>query len=80
MSKKEKAKKKVILKIKAQESYIQADSDFFIKVSEALELLAKNTEDKAQKNHLVSSATFIRNASYENTFNPQDNNYSDDWD
>ena len=50
MSKKQTAKKKVILKLKAQESYVQADNDFFIRLAESLELLAKNTEEKVQKN------------------------------
>jgi hypothetical protein len=80
MSKKQTAKKKVILKLKAQESYVQADNDFFIRLAESLELLAKNTEDKVQKNYLITSANFVRNSSYENTFNPQENDYSDDWD
>lgn len=80
MSKKQTAKKKVILKLKAQESYVQADNDFFIRLAESLELLAKNTEDKVQKNYLITSANFVRNSSYENIFNPQENDYSDDWD
>jgi|LauGreDrversion4_2_1035121.scaffolds.fasta_scaffold00005_118 hypothetical protein len=79
MSKKQTEKKKVILKLKAQESYIVADSEFFIRIAESLELLAKLSEDKNQKTQHTNNANFIRNNSYTNVFNPQINDY-EDWD
>jgi len=79
MSKKQTEKKKIIIKLKAQESYIVADSEFFIRIAESLESLARLSEDKNQKIQLTNNATYIRNSSYANTFNPQENDY-EDWD
>lgn len=79
MSKKQTEKKKIIIKLKAQESYIVADSEFFIRIAESLESLSRLSEDKNQKIQLTNNANYIRNSSYANTFNPQENDY-EDWD
>ena len=80
MSKKQTEKKKVILKLKPQESYVVASNDFFIGIAETLDALAKDTEDKNVKAKLSNNANYIRNMAYENVFNSQISDYSEDWD
>lgn len=81
MSKKQNNRKKIILKLRLNETYILANSDFFTDLNNMIEEISKTCEDKNLKTRLKNASAFIKNAAMSNEFSPNSNeNQWEDYD
>jgi hypothetical protein len=80
MSKKQNSRKKINIKLKSNESYIVADADWFLAISDMYNSLAKLEQYKETKKELIQTAAFIKESVEQNYFDPSLNNEDEDWD